>query len=83
MKAMRTRNVYLVDGCTEDAAPRERFDRMMRCIVAEHVHEVSCAQLDRIAADQGGQFGEAGHPDVIFSPFRWRTPAQQEKVQEQ
>ena len=81
MKAIRTRHVYVVDGCGEDKLCSERLERMMRSIRAEAVREVTCKQMDRIAAEQGGRFGEPGNPDIIFTRSQWRLPAEEEKTQ--
>jgi len=81
MKTLRTEQVYVVDGCTEDQLCSDRLERMMRSIHAESVTEVTCEQMDRIAAERGGRFGEPGSPHLIFTRFRWRLPAEEEEVQ--
>ena len=81
MKAIRTRQVYIVDGCAEDKLCSDRLERMMRSIRAEAVREVTCEEMDQIAAEQGGRLGEPGNPHIIFTKFQWRLPAEEEETQ--
>jgi len=72
MKTLSTQQVYIVDGCAEDKLPADRLQRVMRGIRAETVSEVTCGEMDQIAAEQGGRFGEPGSPHIIFANFQWR-----------
>lgn len=81
MKTLRTQQVYIVDGCAEDKLCGDRLERLMRGIRAQAVTEVTCEEMDRIAAEQGGEFGEPGSPHIIFADFQWRTPAEEAATQ--
>ena len=81
MKTLTTSCVYVLEGCDADKPCAERLDRMMRFIKAESVCRVTCEELDRIAAERRGQFGQPGSPHVIFSRFQWRSAEQERELQ--
>lgn len=81
MKPLKTRHVYIVDRCAEEKRCADRLDRLMRSIRAEAVTEVTCNEMEQIAAAQGGRFGEPGSPDIIFTRFKWLLPAEEAALQ--
>ncbi|MBM4047415.1 MAG: hypothetical protein FJ279_20100 [Planctomycetes bacterium] len=81
MKTLSTPCVYILDGSDGEKRCADRLDRMMRHIQAESVCRVTCEELDRIAAERKGQFGEPGRPHVIFTTFRWRSAEEERELQ--
>lgn len=81
MKPIRTPQVYVIEGSTEDKCSSDRLERMMEFVRAESVRHITLEELDQIAAERRGRFGEPANPHVVFTKFRWRTPAEEDEVQ--
>lgn len=75
MKPIKTPQVYIVEGSADDELSANRLDRMMQFIRAESVREVAIEELDQIAAEHGGCFGERASPHLIFTKFEGKAPS--------
>ena len=91
MYAVNTSEVIILDRVQKNPEARKRLERMLAVINTDKITEVDDAGLSRIVEERGwrnapprtGQRKLITDPVLIFSTFRWFTPAQLAQLEQQ